>query len=432
MNKKSKITSYPLIIAILVIHFTGLAQTNDISQEVQTMSIEDCYQWSRNNNPLIKQMDIIDKTTQFNLSNASNGNLPQIKLNGQATYQSDVTNLPIDIPNMEIPTIDKDQYKIYGEVYQPLTNFSNVNANKKIISGTGEIEKQQVEVNLYQLKERINQMYFGVLLINEKIEQYQIIQADLDNALAKVEAAIDNGTATITDKQLLQVEHISLAQQIEENKANQLAFLNMLSVLTGKKITKATVLAKPALTAIPTTINRPELHLFNLQNQTILLQEKLLSNSLLPNLGLFVQGGYGRPALNFLSNDFDFYYLGGIKFNWNISSLYGYKNSKKILTLSSNKIETQKEAFLLNTNLTQTQQSAEISKYQSLIQSDIEIIKIREEVLATANVQLSNGLITTLDYVKFLNDVNKARQVYLLHETQLLLAQFNLKTTTGN
>lgn len=432
MNKKSKITSYPLIIAILVIHFTGLAQTNDISQEVQTMSIEDCYQWSRNNNPLIKQMDIIDKTTQFNLSNASNGNLPQIKLNGQATYQSDVTNLPIDIPNMEIPTIDKDQYKIYGEVYQPLTNFSNVNANKKIISGTGEIEKQQVEVNLYQLKERINQMYFGVLLINEKIEQYQIIQADLDNALAKVEAAIDNGTATITDKQLLQVEHISLAQQIEENKANQLAFLNMLSVLTGKKITKATVLAKPALTAIPTTINRPEVHLFNLQNQTIMLQEKLLSNSLLPNLGLFVQGGYGRPALNFLSNDFDFYYLGGIKFNWNISSFYGYKNTKKILALRSNKIETQKEAFLLNTNLTQTQQSAEISKYQSLIQSDIEIIKIREEVLATANVQLSNGLITTLDYVKFLNDVNKARQVYLLHETQLLLAQFNLKTTTGN
>ena len=149
-------------------------------------------------------------------------------------------------------------------------------------------------------------------------------------------------------------------------------------------------------------------------------------------MGLFVQGGYGRPALNFLSNDFDFYYLGGIKFNWNISSFYGYKNTKKILALRSNKIETQKEAFLLNTNLTQTQQSAEISKYQSLIQSDIEIIKIREEVLATANVQLSNGLITTLDYVKFLNDVNKARQVYLLHETQLLLAQFNLKTTTGN
>jgi outer membrane protein TolC len=432
MYKKYKITSYPIIIAILVIHFTGMAQTNSISQEVSTISIEECYQWSRENYPLIKQMDIIDKTTQFNLSNASNGNLPQIKLNGQATYQSAVTKLPIEIPNMEIPTIDKDQYKIYGELYQPLTNFSNVRANKSIISSNGEIEKQQVEVNLYHLKERINQMYFGVLLINEKIEQYQIIQSDIENAMAKIEAAIDNGTATITDKQLLKVEHISLAQQIEENRANQLAFLNMLSVLTGKNILAATALTKPAHNVIPTTINRPELQLFNLQKQTIKLQKKLLSNSLLPNLGLFVQGGYGRPALNFLSNDFDFYYLGGIKFNWNISSIYGYKNTKNILDLSRDKIENQKEAFLLNTNLTTSQQSAEVSKYQNTIKSDNEIIKIREEVLATANVQLTNGLITTLDYVKFLNDVNKARQVFVLHETQLLLAQFNLKTTTGN
>ncbi|MFT7450487.1 MAG: outer membrane protein TolC, partial [Patescibacteria group bacterium] len=150
------------------------------------------------------------------------------------------------------------------------------------------------------------------------------------------------------------------------------------------------------------------------------------------NVGLFVQGGYGRPALNFLSNDFELYYIGGVKFNWNLSKFYGHKKAKQILGLTSNKIATQKEAFLLNTNLIQSQQSAEITKYNKLMESDMEIIKIREEVLEVAKVQLSNGLITTIDYVKFLNDVNRARQVRLLHETQLLLAKFNLKTTTGN
>lgn len=408
------------------------AQNAIQAPEVVSMSIEECYLWTKENYPLIQQMNIIDKTSQYSLENASHGNLPQISLNGQASYQSDVTQLPIAIPNMEIPTIDRDQYKIYGEVYQPLSNFSHVKANKKLIANNGEIEKQKIEVDLYQLKDRINQLFFGVLLMDEKIEQFKIIQADLDSALVRVNAAVDNGTATLMDKQLLNVERISLSQQIEESQTSQLAFLSMLTILTGKNITANTLLVKPSLELMSTTINRPELQLFNLQNQSIILQDKILNNVLLPNIGLFAQGGYGRPALNFLSNEFEFYYIGGLKFNWNLSSLYNYKNTKKSLRLSTEKIATQKEAFLLNTRLTQSQQSTEVSKYQNLLIMDKEIIGIREEVLAAANVQLGNGLITTIDYVKFLNDVNKARQMRLLHETQLLLAQYNLKTTTGN
>jgi outer membrane protein TolC len=421
-----------LCICFILLDSAVWAQDLPAGSGVTIATIEECYLWSSENFPLIKQLDIIDKTTQFSLSNASNGNLPQINLNGQATYQSAVTQLPIEIPNMEIPTIDKDQYKIYGEVYQPLTNFSKVNTNKDQIELNGEIEKQKVEVDLYQLKERINQMYFGVLLINEKIEQFEIIKSDLDSALVKVEAAIANGTATLTDKRLLDVERISLDQQIEENQSNQRAFLEMLSTLTGKDISERTHLVEPTITAVSTTINRPELQLFRLQNQALSLQEKQVDNGLIPTVGLFVQSGYGRPALNFLSNDFELYYLGGIKFNWNLSNFYGRNKTKSTLRLTSDKIAAQREAFLLNTSLTQSQQSAEVTKFQRLVSLDREIINIRVEVLSTANAQLNNGLITTIDYIKFLNDVNKARQVLLLHETQLLLAQFNLKTTTGN
>ncbi|MGK0364701.1 MAG: outer membrane protein TolC [Saprospiraceae bacterium] len=420
------------VFLVTIMGISANSQNLTIRVNLDRATIDECYLWSRDNFPLTKQMDIIDKTTQFTLSNASKANLPQINLNGQASYQSDVTSLPIEIPNMEIPTIDKDQYKIYGELYQPLTNFSNVNIRKQQIELSGEIEKQKVEVDLYQLKARINQLYFGVLLIDEKIEQFEIIQSDLDSALAKVETAIANGTATLTDKRLLNVERISIDQQIEENKSNQLAFLQMLSTLTGKNISESTVLEKPIIQVEKAAINRPELRLFSLQNAAITIQEEQLNNSLMPNIGLFGQGGYGRPALNFLSNEFEFYYMAGVKINWNLSSLYRLKNTKKILSVSNDKIANQREAFLLNTELTQSQQSAEITKYQGLIKSDNEIITIREEILKTAKVQLDNGIITTIDYVKFLNDVNKAKQTFLLHETQLLLAQYNLKTTTGN
>lgn len=423
--------------ALLYTFFIGMsitinAQETAKEEPLEKLNIEDCYLWSQENFPLIKQMDIIDKTTQYSLSNANIGNLPQINLNGQATYQSNVTSIPIDLPGLDIPTVDKDQYKIYAEVYQPLTNFSNVKNKKKEIALNGEIEKQKVAVDLYQVNERINQIFFGVLIIKEKIVQFEIIKSDIDSTSKKLEAAIANGTATLTDKRLLDVEKIALKQQIEENKSNQLAYLKILSILTGKNISESTILEKPEIQEITTDINRPELKLFNIQRESIDIQQKKLNNKLIPNVGLFAQGGYGKPGLNFLSSEFEFYYIGGLKFNWNLSNFYNLKNTKNIIKLSNEKIASQRETFLLNTKLTQMQQSAEMLKYKNLYKTDLEIINIREEILRTAKVQLENGLITTIDYVKFLNDVSKAKQTQLLHETQLLLALYNLKITTGN
>lgn len=420
----------PLFSVIFVLNM-GFIQAQSIDAP-EGISIDQCYAWSMENYPLIKQLELIDKTTDYNLRNALTGNLPQMNLNGQATYQSAVTELPIELPNVEIPSISQDQYKVYADIYQPLTNFRNVKLNQNLIEQGGEIEKQKLEVELYKLKERINQIFFGSLMLQEKLLQFGIITSSLDSASAKIEAAIANGLATPNDKLILDVERISLDQEIEETKANQNAFLIMLSSLTGQSITDAKSLLKPVSMPSSGNINRPELQLFDLQNQAILTQAKQLDNSLMPNIGLFAQAGYGRPALNFLSNDFDFYYIGGLKVNWNISNLYNFKRSKNSLLLGSDRIAIQKETFLLNTNLAETQQSTEISKLQSLLISDQKIIQIREEILAYAEVQLSNGLITSLDFVNYFNEVKKARQSLALHEIQLLLAEATLQVTTGN
>ncbi len=426
MYKNSIIFTANLIV-LLTFQNSVNAQTFEPS-----ITIENCYQWAKANYPLVKQLDLIDKTNSYSLSNASKGNLPQVTINGQATYQSEVTEVPIDVPNIEIPTISKFQYKLYGEVYQPLTNFSTVDAKKKQIENNGEIEKQRIEIDLFKLNERIDQLYFGALLIEEKIDLLGLIQNDLDSALVKVKSAIANGTATVTDEQLIDVEKISIVQQIDENQSNKEAFIQMLATLTGKDLTTATQLAKPDYLENSLEINRPELHLFNLQSSSISLQNEQLNNNIIPNIGLFLQGGLGRPALNFLSNDLSPYYIGGVKLNWNLSNFYTQKNNRASLIIAKEKIKHQRNTFLLNTNLTQVQQSSEIKKFQNLIQADKEIVAIRETVLETAKVQLANGLITTIDYIRFLNEVNKARQTLHLHETQLLLSQYNLKTTNGN
>lgn len=430
----NRLTSSIAIIWILFISLSSSMIAQNIAEKpgIKSLSLEECFSWSRENFPLLKQLDIIDRTEQYNLSNASKVNLPQVNFNGQASYQSAVTELPLAIPNLDIPSINKDQYKIYGELYQSLTGFSNVNTLKGLTSLESKIEKQKVEIELYKLKDRVHQVYFGVLLINEKIKQYKIFLSDIDSTMTKVRSAIVNGTATNTDIQILSVERISLEQLIEENQANKSAYLEILSTLTKKHITEQTNFKIPPSTSPSLNIVRPELQLYNLQSQTTSLKEKRLNNTLIPHLGLFAQVGYGRPALNFLSNDFDFYYIGGIKLNWNISRLYTHKNSKNALHLLTDKIANERETFLLNTSLTQSQQSAEIIKYNRLIKSDETIVNLRTEILNTAKIQLSNGLITTFDYVKILNDLNRASQSLILHQTQLLLSQYNLKSTRGN
>lgn len=432
MNNKILHIVSLVVLQFLVVVLCVNAQSNSQETEINTITIEQCYEWSRANYPLVEELGIIDKTTAYNISNASKGNLPQVNINGQASYQSDVTSINIDLPGFEVPKVDKDQYKMYAEIYQPLTNFSNVKAQKDIVENSGSIDKQKVELDFYKLKDRVNQIYFGALLIDEKIEQLKITQAYIDSTLLKVEAAIKNGMAIDMDKQLLTVERITLEQKIDESKLNLSAFVSMLKALTGKNISENTELIKPVVLEIPATINRPELELFHLQNQSMSLKQKQLKSSVLPKLGLFAQGGYGKPALNMLSSDFDAFYIGGVKLNWALSSLYTFRNTKKTLSLAQDRLMAQQNTFLLNTALTQTQQSSEITKFERLLISDNEIIEIREQVLETAKVQLTNGVITTLDFIKYLNDLNQAQQAKILHETQLLLAQHNLKITTGN
>ena len=398
----------------------------------QTLNLERCYQLAESNYPLVQQYALIEKTREYTISNASKGYLPRLNLGGQASYQSDVTQIPISLPNIDIPTLAKDQYKLYGEVSQPITDLFTVRHQKELIHTNMAVEEQKIEVELYKLKERVNQLYFGIILIDAQVVQAEILKKDIRSGINKNSVAIANGIALKSSADVLKAELLKADQRTITLKATRKGYADMLSLFIHQTIDEQTVLETPSTGALTPEINRPELRLFDTQKKTFEAQDKLINAKTLPRFSLFVQGGYGRPALNMLDDDFNLYYLGGVRLNWNLTSFYTYKREKQLLSLSQSSLEVQKETFLFNTNLALKQQTAEITKLEELIETDKSLIRLREHIKISAQNQLEHGTATTNDYLTYINAEDQAKQQLILHEIQLLLAQYSFRTTSGN
>ncbi len=359
------------------------------------------------------------------------GYLPQLSIQAQATYQSEVTKVPLQIPGVDMPSLSKDQYKAYAEVNQLLYDGGSISTRKQQEQSDAAIQEQQVKADLYQLRERINQLFFGVLLIDEQLKQTNLLIGDLELGYHKVAASVQHGTAFRSNAAAIRAEILSARQHITELQAGRKAYTDMLAVFTGMPVTENTVLIKPLPVMPSMEIRRPELLLFEAQVKGLDVQKRSLQATT-PRVGLFVQGGYGRPALDMLNNDFRAYYIGGIRLSWSPSAFYTLKNKKAQIDIGKAEVATQRETFLFNTDIALRQQNAEIGKYVQLMATDSQIIALRNQVKEAALAQLENGVITGNDFLKEVNSENQARQNKILHEIQLLMAQYNRQTTTGN
>ena len=403
-----------------------------MAQQSNSLSLDNCLEMAKQNYPLIRQYTLIEKTKEYSIANAQKAYLPQFNVAGQATYQSAVTQIPISLPSVDIPTMSKDQYTLYGEVSQSITDLFTVKDQKEYINANSEIEVQKTEVELYKLRERINNLYFGIFLIDAQIKQTELLKKDIQSGIEKTNVAIANGVALKSTADNLKAELLKADQRTIELKATRKGYADMLALFIGNPIDENTVLEKPHRQMLTNTINRPELKLFDLQKKSFDVQEKLITAKNLPRLSAFFQGGLGRPGLNMLDNDFQGYYIGGLRLSWNITGFYTYKNEKKMLANSQSMIDIQRETFLFNTNLTLKQQNADITKMQELIETDKSIVTLRESVKNTTQNQLTYGTATTNDYLIAVNAEDQAKQNLILHEIQLLMTEYNTQTTAGN
>lgn len=400
--------------------------------QITQISLEECQQKAHSNYPLINQNDLISQAENYTLENISKAYLPQVSVSAQATYQSEVTKLPISFPGIEIPELNKDQYKATVEVQQLIWDGGKIKSQSKITKAGNNIEKQKTEVSLYAVREKINQLYFGILSANEQLKQLELLKSDLQSNFDLANAMVKNGVAMKSDLDQIQIEFLNLDQKKIELLSVKKAYLSMLSIFINEKLEENTQLIFPEESInISEEITRPELNLFEKQRSLYQAQEEVIKAKNKPNLGAFLQGGFGRPALNMLDNDFKPFAIGGIKISWNFGNFYTKKNEQELIKNDLQKIEIQKDTFLFNTKLQLNQLQPEIEKYQELIQKDDEIISLRNKVKNTSMSKYKNGIYQMNDLISDTNAISLARQAKSMHYIQYLMNQYNYKYIQG-
>lgn len=403
------------------------------AQDKPILTLEQCYNYASTNSPLAQQKALTITAGKMSEKNQNLKWLPEVNLNAQATYQSDVTSFPLKLPGINVEELSKDQYKGTLDIMQPIYDGGIISNQKKLQNISTNIESQKVEVDLYQLKSKVNAYFFTALLMDENIKLMQIVQQDLSNNIKKVSAQAENGIATNSNVDVLKAERLKAAQKIIEFEATKKGAVEMLEILTGTTIDGNTSFAKPvnAEAASEAVSLRPELKLFDFQKQQFQQQSKLINAKANPKFSFFTTGGYGRPGLNMLMNEFRWYYLGGVKLTIPIMSQFTKQKEKNVVKIQEQIVDKQRENFLSNNKQQQVQQKNEVEKYKALVATDAEIVQLRTKIKDNASFKLANGIITSSDYVTELNAENQAMLNQKLHEIQWLQAQYNYQLILG-
>lgn len=403
------------------------------SNAQQKLSLEDCYDLATKNYPTSKQNDLLSQKSVFEIEALNTGKLPKIDLNAQSTYQSAVTELPIKIPNLTVTPPNKDQYKATLDVQQLIYNGGLIQANTNMKNAQTKTQQQQLEVSIYQLKPRINQLYFSVLLLQERKGILIAKQNQLISKVEEVKSGVKFGAILPASEKVLEAENLKIKQLLTEIQFDKKRLLENLSSLIASKIDENSILVKP-MEAVNYSVdnNRPELKLFDLQSQQIEVAKELLAKNNLPKINAFGQAGYGNPGLNMLDNSFQTIYMVGVKANWNVFDWNKSKIEKQALSISNEIVSIEKETFLLNNKMQLDEMGSEINKGKEVIKTDSEIIALREYVVKSSDAQLKNGVITTSEYIVELTNLYEAKTNQKLHEIQLDLAIANYKITKGN
>ena len=398
------------------------------SYSQQKLTIEECYALAEKNYPLAKQINLLQQKSTYEIDALNKAKLPKIDLNAQATYQSDVIGLPTTLPGVE--SLNKDQYRATLDVNQLLYNGGMIAANTKLKEAQTLTQQQQVEVNLYQLKSRINYSYMMILLWQDQRELLFAKQNTIYSKIKEVKSGVKNGAILPASEQVLEAELLKLEQALTENSFQRIKEIQNLSSLTTTTIAENAVLERP-ITAFKANGTRPEIKFFDLQQDQIEASKNIIAKSNSPKLNAFGQAGYGNPGLNMLNNSFEDFYIVGLKLNWNVLDWNKSKTDKQALDIAKEVVATEKETFETNNQMQLNELQSEISKIEIIIKTDSQIIHLREKVVQSFDSQLQNGVITSSDYIAELNQLCDAKTNQKVHQTQLELAKINYQTIKG-
>ena len=396
------------------------------------VTIDQCMSMARENYPQIRQLNLIDEAARYDVASITKSWLPHLTISGKATYQSDVVEMPFDIPGFSF-NLPHDQYSLVGEISQTIWDGGMSGSSREVTETGSAVQKEQVEVSLYAINERVEKIFLGILLYDSQLEQNGILRNGLERNASQALACIESGTAYRSDLEMIEVSILNCEQQREELLKDRQAYLTMLEKLTGMSFDGQEFIVPDADTdfMMRDTISRPEIGLYDAQLRQQEAMIRQLDTKISPQFSLSLQGGIGRPGLNILKNSFQPYWTAGLRMSWDIGALYTRKDEKRKLDAQIRKIESDKETFIFNTGLDATQMMGAIGKARSLLEKDRQIIALRESIRASGEEQYRNGVITMTDLMSRIDDEYNAKVAESIHRIQLLMAIYDLKTCVG-
>lgn len=404
-----------------------------VLQAQENITLSECYRNVKAHYPVLRQSPVWEEITSLNKENLNTANLPQITVNGQATYQSEVTRLDISMPGLSIPSVSKDQYRAWAEIRQTIWDGGVTAATVSLEETLLKSGLTRLEVEIYQLNEQVSQAFYTVLLASAQNQILESGKKALQEKLKAITSGVANGVTERSAALVIRAEILQTGQNQEQLSAADRAARKMLSVLTGREISReARFVSEKPVVAIGAEINRPELSLFNTEYEQLDMQSVLLDKTRYPKIFGFGQAGYGKPGLNMLNDQFDSYYLIGFGISWNPFDWQKTERQKKALGLRQQAVALQKEAFLMQTDAIRVQIAEQIEKLDQILKTDGEIIALREEITRTAASRLENDFITMSDYIREQQAETAARLNYELHRIQRDEAIEKYRILTGN
>ena len=409
-----------------------------VPMQLAAISLEECYTLARNNYPLVRQYELTEAMSRYSFENAAMGYVPQISVGAQATLQSDVTEFPeafnnlLALAGVDMKGLSHDQYKVQLDISQTIWDGGYSKAQREAVKAQAEVSRLTLDKDIDALKTRINQMYFGILVMEENIRTSLYMDTLMTANLEIVESAVRNGTALASDTDNIRVELLTLRQQRRQFESAVRTYKDMLAIMIGRRIEDSEVFEKPEVMLVDTGLNkRTELLLFDARIRELELQKKMLDVAVMPKFAFFAQGWYGKPGLNIFDdmvyNKMSWNGIAGITFKWNISGFYTRKNDLRSIDLSQRSVELQRDAFKWNTDLQQTQIQNEIDRMYEMKASDDEIVRLRESVRKVSESKYRNGIITVNDLLRDMMNENKAKVERSRHELELLKNIYDLK-----
>lgn len=401
------------------------------------ITIEQCVEKAMENYPEIRKYDLVSATREIDLSDIDKGWLPRISAYGQATVQNAVPSFPESLSGVlqqmgqSMKGLDKLQYKIGVDISQTIWDGGMSRARRDVSRLTSETQRKNIDVELYAVRQRVENLYFAILLTEEQIAQTGNALALVKGNLEKLRSMLRNGTAMQCDVDMVAAQALTMEQDITRARSAVRGYRQLLEIFIGESLADRALVMPYAQLPSDMRPERPELSLFENRIAAAQASRRLSDVSLMPKVGFFAQTWYGYPGFDYfksmMNRNLSFNIMAGVKVTWNIDAFYTKKNTARRTAVDTGNVMAEKETFLFNTGMQSVSQQEKISGLRSVMADDAKIIELRTNVRKAAESQLENGVIDATALLTKITDENQAKLTARFHEIQLIQEIYNLK-----